>query len=161
MSKPLTEHSMNLTIPQFGIEIPGCDYVLRPGSYGVIRNQSGGVAVVFTPLGVFLPGGGREAGESDEAALLREVMEECGLHIQISHRIGVADELVFAKNEQCYFRKRSIFFAAELAADAPLMSTEPDHRLLWLPVGDALQQLHHESQRWALNASAGSSGVSM
>ena len=153
MSKPLTEHSMNLTIPQFGTKIPGCDYVLRPGSYGVIRNQSGGVAVVFTPLGVFLPGGGREAGESDEAALLREVMEECGLHIQISHRIGVADELVFAEEERCHFRKRCTFFAAELMGDAPTMGTEPDHRLAWLPAVDAMPLLLHESQRWALNAS--------
>lgn len=47
------------SIPEFGLAVAGRTYVLRPGSYGVIRNGVGSIAVVFTPQGIFLPGGAR------------------------------------------------------------------------------------------------------
>jgi 8-oxo-dGTP diphosphatase len=140
---------MPLSISQFGTEVPGCDYVLRPGSYGVIC-RGGYVAIVITPRGTSLPGGGRDAGESDEAALVREAAEECGLHIRVTGRIGLADELVFDEEERCYYRKRCTFFAAELTEQAQTVATEPHHQLAWLPIAEAISRLRHESQKWAL-----------
>ena len=53
---------MSPAIHEFGLVAPGKNYVLRPGSYGVIRNSAGLIAVVLTPQGAFLPGGGQETG---------------------------------------------------------------------------------------------------
>lgn len=47
-----------MTIPCFGVAVPGTDYVLRPGGYALLRSNAGTVAVVETPQGHFLPGGG-------------------------------------------------------------------------------------------------------
>ena len=69
------------SIPEFGLAPPGYPCELRPGAYGVLRDGSGRIAVVLTPAGVFLPGGGQEPGEPPEQALRREFAEECGLFI--------------------------------------------------------------------------------
>jgi 8-oxo-dGTP pyrophosphatase MutT (NUDIX family) len=105
-----------MTIPEFGSAVPRQKYVLRPGSYGVISDSTGAIAVVLTPLGVFLPGGGQESDESTEAALIREVAEECGLAIKVVGLVGVADELVCSQAERSYFRKRCSFFTAQVGA---------------------------------------------
>lgn len=143
------------SIPEFGLAVAGQTYVLRPGSYGVIRNGVGSIAVVFTPQGVFLPGGGQESDESAEAALIREVAEECGLAIHVMGFVGMADELVFSREEQSYFRKRCSFFTAEAQSGRQPLAGEPDHQLSWLAPDDAASQLSHESQRWAVRLSGG------
>ena len=147
---------MLVPIPEFGSAVAGQKYVLRPGSYGVIRNGAGAIAVVHTPLGVFLPGGGQESDESAEAALIREAAEECGLAIEVTRLVGVADELVYCEQEQRYLRKRCSFFAGQVRSDSQLVGGEPDHQLKWLAPEDALSQLSHESQRWAVKVSKAS-----
>lgn len=66
-------------IPEFGVAVPGADYNLRPGGYIIVRNSQGEVAVISTPQGPFLPGGGQDDGESPAQAAVREASEECGL----------------------------------------------------------------------------------
>jgi 8-oxo-dGTP diphosphatase len=143
---------MQTSIPEFGAVVPGQAYILRPGGYGVIRNDTGSIAVVVTPQGTFLPGGGQEADETPEQAMIREVREECGLEIQVSDCIGIADELVLGREEKAYFRKRCTFFAAQAVGMNEAGRIEPDHKLVWLPVADAAAQLTHASQRWAVKA---------
>jgi 8-oxo-dGTP diphosphatase len=106
--------------------------------------------VVRTPLGLFLPGGGREAGETPPRAALRELREECGLSAELGESLGVADEFVFSEAEQTHFAKRSRFFRgrAGLAAGPG----EPDHALEWLSLDQAEAQLAHASHRWAIQA---------
>ncbi|MFO0960214.1 MAG: NUDIX domain-containing protein [Isosphaeraceae bacterium] len=87
------------TIPEFGTASPGAEYALRPGGYAIIFRASGEVAVVATPIGLALPGGGQEPGEAPESAAAREAAEECGLQIEVGRRVGVADELVYADAE--------------------------------------------------------------
>ena len=41
------------------------------------------MAVVRTPDGLFLPGGGCEPRESEQGTVIREVMEECGLGVRV------------------------------------------------------------------------------
>jgi 8-oxo-dGTP diphosphatase len=131
---------------EFGIAIPGADYRLRPGGYAILlRGEM--VGVVATPEGLVLLGGGQEDGESAEAAAVREAAEECGLRVILNRCIGVADELVFAESEGAYYRKRCTFFLAEVAGRCG--DGEPDHELLWLPVGEA-GRLRFGSQRWAV-----------
>jgi 8-oxo-dGTP diphosphatase len=135
-------------IPLFGEEDPGKEYVLRPGGYAVIFDARGRLAVVATAEGLHLPGGGLEAGESPEAAAVREVAEETGLAVVLGERLGVADELVFAPSENVHYRKRCSFFRATVTATgAP---TEADHELQWMEPAAALRELHHEVQRWAV-----------
>jgi len=135
----------------FGTTVHGANYVLRPGGYCVIRSSTGKIAVVKTPAGCFLPGGGQEKGETLEDAATREAAEECGLAIQIRSRIGVADELVYSADERTYFRKRCAFFRAE-AIGPDGGRGELDHVLLWLTPDEAVRQLSHESQRWAVRS---------
>jgi 8-oxo-dGTP pyrophosphatase MutT (NUDIX family) len=94
------------------------------------------------------PGGGQEAGESPEQAAVRETLEECGLRIVLGERVGVADELVFAAEENTHFRKRCTFFLAEVVEK--VSAGEADHELLWLAPERAAAELRHESQRWAV-----------
>jgi 8-oxo-dGTP diphosphatase len=135
-------------IPQFGRAAPGAAYVLRPGGYAVIVNAAGAVAVVRTPLGHALPGGGQDGAESPADAAVRETRAECGLRITLGERLGVADELVFAADEATHFRKRCVFFLAEVAAQVG--AGEPDHELLWLSPAEAVAALRHAGQRWAV-----------
>jgi 4-aminobutyrate aminotransferase-like enzyme len=137
-------------VPQFGIREPRARYIPRPGGYGVIFNEDGRIAVVLTPGGAFLPGGGQEPGESAEHALVREAMEECGLRVSVGRSLGVADELVFFVEERRHYRKRCTFFLASVRASQTTVPKEVDHELQWLPVKQALSRLSHESQRWAL-----------
>ena len=139
---------MTSHIPEFGLAASGAEYILRPGGYAVIFRASGEVAVVSTPSGLVLPGGGQERGESPEDAAVRETREECGLRISLGSRIGVADELVFAADEERHYRKRCTFFIAESLGK--VNKGEPDHKLTWLSPEKAGPELRHESQRWAV-----------
>ena len=141
---------MERLIPQFGTLVSGQEYVLRPGGYAVMRNGAGEIAVVLTPQGVFLPGGAQHPGESPESALVREVVEECSRVVRVVECIGIADEFVFAEDEQMYFRKRCTFFDVRVEGSAETPATEPDHQLAWLSLPEALAQLRHESHRWAV-----------
>jgi len=145
-------------VPEFGRAIPGIEYILRPGGYAVIINAAGEVAVVATPLGLALPGGGQHTGESPEAAAIRETLEECGLRITLGARLGVADELVFAADENTYFRKRCVFFLAKIVDK--LGPGEPDHELRWLSPEKAAADLLHGSQRWAITQACQQRGAS-
>jgi ADP-ribose pyrophosphatase YjhB (NUDIX family) len=135
-------------IPEFGTANPRTEYSLRPGGYVVILNGAGAVAVVSTPEGLALPGGGQSEVEKPEEAALREVQEECGLQVALSKCIGVADELVYAKAQRKHYRKRCTFFLGEMVCRSGV--GEPDHKLLWLSPGEAITALRHGSQRWAV-----------
>jgi 8-oxo-dGTP pyrophosphatase MutT (NUDIX family) len=133
-------------IPKFGVVTPGAVYRLRPGGY-VVLLRGGMIGVVATPAELVLPGGGQADGESAEAAAIREAAEECGLRVTLYRCIGVADELVFAAEERIHYRKRCTFYLGEAAGRCGV--GEPDHELLWLPIGDAVR-LRFGSQRWAV-----------
>lgn len=139
---------MAASIPQFGEVVGGVDYVLRPGGYVVAIDPGEEIAIVATPKGFFLPGGGQEDGETPEEAAVRETAEECGLEVRLSGCLGIADELVRAASGARYYRKRCTFFRAEIVRSNG--NGEADHRLLWLPPETAAARLTHMSQAWAI-----------
>lgn len=140
-----------VVVPEFGVVVPGETYHLRPGSYGIVRASEGErIALVVTPRGLFLPGGGQDRGESLESTLRREAREECGLEIEVEGWVGVADEMTLVPEEGRYCRKRCSFFRARAVAAVPGGGVEPDHSLSWLTATEALRRLTHGSQRWAL-----------
>ncbi|MEO5929066.1 MAG: NUDIX domain-containing protein [Candidatus Kapaibacterium sp.] len=142
------------TIPEFGDAVPEANYLPRPGGYGIIRGDNGRIAVVETPIGIYLPGGGIDPGESAEDAVIRETREESGLAVRTLEMIGVANELVYTA-EGIYFRKQCTFFTCQVTDAAAVPIAEPDHELLWISPGDALERLSHGSQRWAVNLAYG------
>jgi len=135
-------------IPEFGSAVPGADYVSRPGGYLVVRNSRGEIAVLSTPQGFFLPGGGQENGESPAQAAVREAAEECGMRVRLKEMLGTADELVFAASEATYCRKRCVFFSAELVGYGE--GGQDDHQLMWMTAEEAIARLRHKSQAWAV-----------
>jgi len=144
---------MSESIREFGDLVPEAKYVLRPGGYSVIHGLGRQIAVVSTRGSFYLPGGGQNAGETAEDAAVREAWEECGLGIRVVQHLGIADELVYAADEQTHFRKRCAFFRAELVADVAGIG-EADHTLVWLPAIKAISLLRHRSQRWAVEECA-------
>ncbi len=141
--------SEDAAIPQFGECLPNREYVPRPGAYALIADRAGRLAVIRTGGRCYLPGGGVEPGESLEAALRREVWEECGLQVGELRPLGTADQLVYARDEQRHYRKRCTFFVTWLLEQPP-GQTETGTDLLWLTPSEAERQLAHASQVWAV-----------
>lgn len=132
---------------EFGTRVHGQTYQPRPGSYAVMLNDRGEIAVLRTPQGFFLPGGDADVDESAEAALRREVFEECGCEIEIVRMVGSAVEYVFSEREG-YFAKQCSFFQAKMGI--PVAQREHDHELMWMAPSDAIAKLTHGSQSWAV-----------
>ena len=134
----------------FGARDAAAQYVLRPGGYVILPGPGERLAVVVTPHGVYLPGGGQEAGESAEEAAVREVEEECGLKVAVVQKLGVADELVYDSSEGRHYQKRCEFFLGRVIGEASV-AWASEHRLVWLSRQEARARLSHGSQRWALS----------
>jgi 8-oxo-dGTP diphosphatase len=135
-------------VPVFGQRLAGETYVVRPSAYALIENEKGEVATVLTPLGPFLPGGGIEAGETPEEAVIREAREECGLLVRADGEIARAIQFSYSKTERCYFEKRIVFLRAIL--EGTTVALEEDHELVWLPPKTAADRMWHESHAWVL-----------
>jgi 8-oxo-dGTP pyrophosphatase MutT (NUDIX family) len=135
--------------PQYGRRIDGRNYLVRPGSYAVIQNDHGQVAIAQTAGGIGLPGGGADGGESPEQTLHRELLEETGRPVLIHRRLGHALEFVHSTHEGD-FEKHCTFFQATFDPNSPSSPPEPGTQILWLTPHDAIAVLNHESHRWAV-----------
>ncbi len=144
---------------EFGTPVAGATYQFRPGGYAIVRRDDGKLAAVVTPVGVFLPGGGLEDGETLEEATVREVDEESGLRVRIVAAVGVADELVFVPDDDVYYRKRCTFFVAEVVGQGT--ASEADHELVWFTADEAAAKLSYASQRWALRQARGLTDIAL
>lgn len=142
------ESPMRATIPEFGEQTPGQVYRPRPAAYAVVTDAHRRVAIVLTPKGYFLPGGGIETGETAEEALVREVREECGRSIHILGRVGEATEYAFAEGKG-YFAIRGVFFRVSFG-DSNDQPAEADHELVWFSGNEAKNRLTRKSHVWAV-----------
>ena len=108
------------------------EYTDRKGAY-LIPVRGDTVAVVRTPKGYFLLGGGAEEGESDIACISRE----CSAETYVFHE------------EIGYFHPIQTLFTGLLLppVSAPL---EKDHELLWVRYSDIKGKMFWEMQDWAL-----------
>jgi len=136
-------------VPRFGTPSDGLPVVVRPSAYAFILNENGLLAIVRAPDGVFLPGGGVEQGESFEAAVARETLEECGLVIRTGRCVLEAVQFASSSAEGACFEKQSRFFDAAVEGEAPSAIID-GHETLWLAPSVADQVVSHESQAWAI-----------
>jgi len=115
----------------------------RIGGYAVILSPDDLVLLVEANGGrLYLPGGRTEAGETPEAALLREIMEECGCAASLSGKLGEVIQPVFEGRA----RILAHYFLAEI--DRPVRSGE--HRNLWLPADKAVGLVHRRGDSEAI-----------
>lgn len=124
--------------------------VVRPSAYGLLADARGRLALVVTPQGAFLLGGGLEPGETAAEAVRREAREEGGLDVRL--RGGWARhavELVYARAEGAYFEKRSHFLRGDAALGAS-GRTEAGYTLRWVTAVEAVALLTPGSHRWAV-----------
>src|SRR6478752_3961824 len=91
---------------------------IRPSAYAIISGRPGRLALVRTPLGLFLPGGGSDETEVPESTVVRETREECGLVVRVGAWRRTAIEHVFSVTEQAHFEKRSTFCDASVVDEA-------------------------------------------
>jgi ribosomal protein S18 acetylase RimI-like enzyme/8-oxo-dGTP pyrophosphatase MutT (NUDIX family) len=134
-------------MPTFGERVAGYELRPRPSAYTLVQSDSQSVAVVTTPEGVFLPGGGIDAGEWAELAAVRETREECAIDVRTTWLIGRATDIVFSKKENACFEKTSTFVAADLIG--PVAQT-PEHDVRWLPLDEAARTVTRNGHAWAI-----------
>ena len=134
--------------PVFGTRVAGCPYIVRPSAYALVRNATGRFALIRTPQGFYLPGGGIEANETPEDTVQREAKEEGGLILNPRAPLGQAVEIVYAAEENACFEKRCVFLEADLIRQES--AHEPDHELTWVDHDRAVATVSPESHRWAL-----------
>ncbi|HTO54601.1 MAG TPA: NUDIX domain-containing protein [Myxococcota bacterium] len=133
------------SVPSFGAPLEGREHKPRAAVYAVIRDPQGRIAAVKTSLGLLLPGGGLERGETLLDCLKRELREECARPVAIDRQIGMA--LEFFETLEGAFEGRHVFFEARFLGppDGPA-----EYELTWLEPEIAGSQLHHRSHAWAL-----------
>lgn len=105
-------------------------------------------------MGLFLPGGGIDPGETPEIALLREAIEETGHQVEILKKIGEAAQFWTSALDPQPFNKLCHYFAVRLltrVADP----VELDHEVVWLSADTAVTQLTEHAARWAVREVVG------
>lgn len=134
----------------FGTPEPGIVYTDRPGAYAVVLHGKR-IAVLQTPIGLFLPGGGVESGETPEQAVLRESIEETGRSLLLDERLGETVDYFKAVPSGRYYRIHSVFFLARFAKGNAIPTTT-NHALRWMSPEQGAEQLFRPSQAWAAGA---------
>lgn len=125
------------------------EFADRFGSYALIRNDDGELALVDVDGRLFLPGGGWERGESAVQALHRELDEELGWSVAVDDVIGAASYRLRAQADRRLYRKIGFFYQAA-RIDSEAVRSEPSHRVRWVAAEIAVEALHEPSHAWAV-----------
>ena len=119
----------------------------RPGVY-LIPRRGDQVGIIQTPKGYFFIGGGIEQGESHEACLVRECLEETGWTVRIDAKLCSA-ETYTTHATLGLFHPIQTYYTGSLGSQVA-QPTEPDHTLLWMDYEQLRGKLFSEMQNWAL-----------
>ncbi len=136
------------SIVEFGVRISGIDYVNREGIYGILIKH-GKLAVVETPRGYFLPGGGLEPSETHAECLRRELIEEIGVEVSLGDYIGKSVLYDMSPKDKVYYNMFGTFyFVKEINK---LTKLEDDHELVWMTLKEAKEKLKLVHQAWVID----------
>jgi 8-oxo-dGTP diphosphatase len=116
----------------------------------MFNTQKNKIAVIQTNDGkYFLPGGGIEKNETHEECSKREAIEEMGMRVEIGQFIGCAQRYFYSTNEFKFYLGEGYFYLCDMIKQLgnPL---EEDHTLKWLELEQAIKNLFHEHQSWAV-----------
>jgi ADP-ribose pyrophosphatase YjhB (NUDIX family) len=131
--------------------------------HGVIVSERGVLLSVRSDLrGWELPGGNAEPGESGEAALRREILEETGLEVEIERHVGDYVRTGFGPHTARVYRCRPLGGEPRPSRETPLVrwfpiDALPDTLFPWYraPLDDALAELPEpvtRHERWGTRA---------
>lgn len=85
--------------------------------------------------GISLPGGGQQLGETVREAAAREVMEETGLEVAITHLVDVVDVIHGDVVGRTKFHYTLVDFAAEWQAGEPVAGDDAAEAF-WVPMSE-------------------------
>jgi kynurenine formamidase len=132
------------TLPVFGAKEPGVEYRPRPGAYALVYDAVGRVALVEEEHDWYLPGGGLEAGESVEEALVREVFEECGCGVELGREFAGAVEFLETRSGR-KLEVHARYFRARFVGTS---------RAEFLPLEEACGRVRRRADAWVIRAAA-------
>lgn len=139
---------------QFGDRHPDLAYQDRRAVFGVAV-RAGQVALARIARGedhyFDLPGGALDRGETEEAALVREFLEETGLAVQVDDLLVRANQYKI-KSDGSAVNNRSAFYRVGVIGVGPVHMIEHDHELVWMDPIEALGELRHGAHAFALAA---------
>lgn len=139
---------------QFGTAASGLDYRLRATAFGLVV-QGSRLACVRVDRGegsyFDLPGGAVDGDETEQQAVVREFLEETGMHVRPLSRIAEASQY-FRKSDGEPINNTGGFWTVEHLSLDPAAKVEADHQLVWLDPHQALAQLRHDAHAWAVAA---------
>ena len=123
-------------------------YLNREGAY-IIPIKNNKIAVVKTPKGYFLLGGGINKGETYKRAIERECLEEIGYTVKIGAKIGSAE--LYTKHPTIgYFHPIQVYYLGELL-DKIAEPVESDHELMWVDADELRGNMFSQMQSWAID----------
>lgn len=131
----------------FGAPFPGARYHTRAGAY-LIAVAGGETALIQTPKGFFLPGGGLRPGETHAQCIRRECLEETGFRVRVGEWLCSAESFL-THAEIGYFHPVQAYYAGAFLEQA-CAPVEADHTLLWMPCAQAADRMAVEQQAWAV-----------
>jgi 8-oxo-dGTP diphosphatase len=136
---------------QFGEKTSADAYRPRQGAYGILV-RDGRIAVVqvgYTKFTYDLPGGGIEAGETPEAALTREYLEETGLEVKVGGMLAEFNHYM-VHDDGTPYNNHARVYEVEFVRERPQAKVEDDHELIWLPPLEVIKRLKREGYGWAM-----------
>ena len=137
----------NMIDKTFGEKFDGKTYHDRKGAY-LICIKGDMAAVVKTPKGYFLIGGGIEENETHAECIKRETIEEIGFSSNINGYLASAEEYRIHK-QWGYFHPIQFYYYGEII-EKILEPLETDHELKWISTENIEEKMYVKAQAWAI-----------
>lgn len=138
----------------FGNKKDNVVYKERTGAYGIGFSLDGKIPVAMTHLyngekGYFLLGGGIDNDETHLECIIRESLEEAGLHVVPKDFVCKGDYYHVIESTKTDFHGIGYFYYMEIG-NIISKPTEPDHFLVWLSFDEIKEKLFLPHQIWAV-----------